>query len=158
MANYVATLANGGTHYEPYLVQKVVDSNGKIVEEKKPKVKDKIEIDPKNLEAIKEGMKMVVAPGGTAASDFIGFPHDTIGVAGKTGSAQYGSEDTEAMAWFVGFAPYDKPQIAVAALIIEGEHGNWSAPIARAVIDEYLNLGEEKEEPQNKIIDNQLYE
>lgn len=157
MANYVATIANGGTHYEPYLVEKIIDPNGKVVQERKPKVENKMNLDPKNVAAIKEGMRLVTAPGGTAGSNFYGYPHDTVGIAGKTGSAQY-KEGSEAMSWFVGFAPFDKPQIAVAALVIQGEHGGWSAPIAREIIEEYLNIGEDKEKTDSKSIDNQIYE
>ncbi len=135
MANYIATLANGGTRYKPYLVDKVIGYDGTIKLSKQPEILDTVEIAPENLEAIKQGMFRVTnEPGGTARSTFVG---SKVVVSGKTGTAQAG-KGYDDHAWFVAFAPYEKPEIAVAVLIFQGGHGNYNAPVARAIIEAYL--------------------
>lgn len=135
LANYIATLANGGTRYKPYLVDKVMGYDGTIKLSNKPEILGKIEISTSNLEAMKEGMfKVTNEPGGTARSTFIG---SKAVISGKTGTAEAG-KGYDDHAWFVAFAPYDKPEIAVAVLIFQGGHGNYAAPVARAIIEAYL--------------------
>ncbi|MGE5629904.1 MAG: penicillin-binding protein 2 [Caulobacteraceae bacterium] len=142
MANYVATLVNGGTRYKPYLVDKVVAYDGTVKLTKKPEVQDKIEISPVNLEAMKRGMYEVTNEiGGTARSAFVG---SKVVIAGKTGTAEAG-KGYDNHAWFVAFAPYDKPEIAVAVLIFQGGHGNLPAPVARSIIEGYLAPEEAKD-------------
>lgn len=135
LANYVATLANGGTRYKPYVVDKVIGYDGTIKLSKQPEVLDKINIAPQNLEALKQGMfKVTNEAGGTARSVFTG---SKVVISGKTGTAQAGTGYDD-HAWFEAFAPYEKPEIAVAVLIFQGGHGNYAAPVARAIIESYL--------------------
>jgi len=146
MANYIATIANGGTRYKPYLVDRIVDFKGKTVEQNKPEVVQKVSVSPQTLAYLREGMHLVTKPGGTAAGIFAGFPVD---VAGKTGTAQTGKDknnkDRPNHGWFVGYAPYDKPQVAVAALVEYGGHGGSSAGlVAKDVLAAYFNV----EKPQ----------
>lgn len=137
MANYVATLANGGTRYRPYLVSQVIGPDGKVKETYGPEVMEKMDLKPSTLAAIKEGMHLVAqGPEGTAAAYFRNFP---IPVAGKTGTAQnpHGADH----GWFVGFAPYDKPEIAVAVLVEQGGHGgSAAAPVARRIFETYFHV------------------
>jgi penicillin-binding protein 2 len=137
MANYVATLANGGTRYRPYLVSQVIGPDGKVKETYGPEVMGKMDLKPSTLAAIKEGMHLVAqGPEGTAAAYFRNFP---IPVAGKTGTAQnpHGADH----GWFVGFAPYDKPEIAVAVLVEQGGHGgSAAAPVARRIFETYFHV------------------
>ncbi len=156
MANYIATLVNGGKNYKTHLVNKITSPDGEVIEEIKPEVMNEVKIKAENLNAIKEGMRLVAMPGGTGARDFTGFPHQEIGVGIKTGSAQYGSKDIDAMSWMVGFAPYDKPQIAIAALVVEGSSGGYSGPIIRKVLDSYFNLNEKSETGEKKPLENTL--
>lgn len=145
LANAVATLVNGGTRYKPYLVDKVISYDGTVKLAKKPEVVEKIEISPVNLEAIKQGMYAVTnEAGGTARNAFAG---SKVVVSGKTGTAQAG-KGYDDHAWFVAFAPYDKPEIAVAVLIFQGGKGSYPAPVARAIIEGYLT----PEEPKDNII------
>ncbi|MBF7096578.1 penicillin-binding transpeptidase domain-containing protein [Alkalibacter mobilis] len=137
LANYIATLVNGGNRMETYLVDSVVDNSGEIVYEKTPKVLETIEINDKNLDAVKQGMKLVTT-NGTARSAFAGFDHSGIGVGGKTGTAQYGSKTVDNTAWFVGFAPYEEPEIAIVVLIIQGKTSSNTVPVARKVLDTYF--------------------
>ncbi len=134
IANYVATVANGGTNYKAHLL-KAVKSNTeqKIIEEVQPEVRNKIEIQPQNLEAILKGMGMVTATGGTASSVFADFPVKT---GGKTGSAQVSNGSANGI--YVGFAPFDDPQIAVAVVVEHGASGSGVSPIARDIFEQYF--------------------
>jgi len=135
LANAVAAIVNGGTRYKPYLVDKVISYDGTVNIEKQPEILDKIEISPVNLEAIKQGMYAVTNEfGGTARSTFVG---SKVVISGKTGTAEAG-KGYDSHAWFVAFAPYEKPEIAVAVMISQGGHGNYPAPVARAIIEGYL--------------------
>lgn len=146
MANYVATIANGGTRYQPYLVDKIVDYKGNVVKQFDKKVNGRANVSPETLAAIKQGMRAVTQPGGTAAGVFSGFP---IAVSGKTGTAQTGKDkngnDKPNHGWFVGYAPADKPQVAVAAIIEYGGHGGSTAGVvARDVLAAYFKLDRSK--------------
>ncbi|AGB17960.1 cell division protein FtsI/penicillin-binding protein 2 [Thermoanaerobacterium thermosaccharolyticum M0795] len=140
IASYLSTLLNGGTRYRLHLVDKIVSPDGKVIEKEKPEVLDKINIPQKYLDAIKLGMKRVTEENGTASAAFANFP---IPVGGKTGTAEVGSHGTKVMqnyAWYVGFAPYDKPQILVTALIYQGGSGAYTAYIARDIMKAYFKL------------------
>ncbi|HHY80689.1 MAG TPA: penicillin-binding protein 2 [Thermoanaerobacter sp.] len=135
IASYVSTLINGGIRYKLHLVDKIVSPDGKIVEETKPEVLDRIHIPKKYLDAIKLGMKGVTERGGTASGAFRNFP---IPVGGKTGTAEVVGRAN--YAWFVGFAPYDDPQIVVVAVIYQGGHGSYAGYVARDIFDAYFGL------------------
>lgn len=134
MANYLATIVNGGTRYEAHLVKAVRDADtGALVMEKKPKVLSTLNISAENRRAVLEGMRDVVELG-TASTVFENFP---ISVGGKTGTAEVPGKADNAI--FVGFAPYDNPTIAVCAVIEEGVHGSNAARAVRDVIAAYFN-------------------
>ncbi|MFZ3170569.1 MAG: penicillin-binding protein 2 [Carboxydocellales bacterium] len=136
LADYVAAIANGGTRYKPQLVKRIVGPDGKVLQEFKPAILGKLTVSPKNLQAIQAGMLAVTQPGGTAAGRFMNFP---VKVAGKTGTAQVFGKDNHGL--FVGFAPYDKPEIAIAAIVEQGGHGGTSAGvIARDVLAQYFKV------------------
>ncbi|PKM82994.1 MAG: penicillin-binding protein 2 [Firmicutes bacterium HGW-Firmicutes-14] len=142
MANYVAIIANGGIRYKPYLVDRVIDYKGNEVEKFKPEIADRVDISPETLAALRKGMSMVTDPGGTAYGIYSGFP---VKVSGKTGTAQTGTDqygnERPTHGWFVGFAPYDKPEVAVAAIIEYGGHGGSTAGIvARDVLAAYFDI------------------
>ncbi|KNZ42149.1 penicillin-binding transpeptidase domain-containing protein [Acetobacterium bakii] len=139
MANYIATLANGGSHYQAYLVEKILNNNEEIVFDHEPTLINQVKIDPENLALVKEGMKEVVTDG-FAASYFYGFDHEDIGIAGKTGTAEYGDNSVENTSWFVCFTPYESPEIAVAVMIIQGETSSNAVPVAREIVDAYYAL------------------
>jgi len=139
MANYIATLANGGSHYQPYLVQKILNNKEEVVFDHQPKVLNKVNIDPDKLDLVKQGMKKV-ATDGFIASDFYGFDHKNIGIGAKTGTAEYGDSSVENTSWFVGFTPYEAPEIAVSVMIIQGETSSNAAPVGREIVDAYYAL------------------
>jgi len=144
MAVYMATLANGGTRVTPHLLKAVDDGSGwKPVPAPAPQ--SKIDIDPDKLEAIREGLWMVVnVPGGTGGTAKIAG-HD---VAGKTGSAQVISNAGRMAArttknlrdhgWFVFFAPKENPKIAGVIFAEHGIHGGNAARIAHHVLDTFF--------------------
>jgi penicillin-binding protein 2 len=142
LANYIATIANGGTRYSVHLVDKFLDANGKTIETIKPEVVEQTGVKPSTIAAVKAGMAAVNEKG-TAAGAFKGFPMQT---AGKTGTAtisnvqeSFGRTDT---AVYVGFAPLDKPKIAVCVMIFDGGHGAGAAYIARDIYDAYFHINE----------------
>jgi len=130
MANYVSMLANGGTHYKPYLVEKITDADGNIVEEFQPEVISQQDFQAANLKAVREGMH-AAAKGG----QFRSLPFK---IAGKTGTAEEDGMDN--LAWWVGYAPYDNPEIAIVVFLEYGGLGLRASEVARDIIDYYFDL------------------
>jgi penicillin-binding protein 2 len=149
LANYIATIVNGGTRYKPYVVEKIVGYDGSIKLDKKAEIVGQVEVSPANIEWIKKGMQGVNLPGGTASGEFAGIK---VTSGGKTGTAEVYNHANQA--WYVAFAPYDKPEIAVAAVAVLGGHGNYVAPVARAIIEQYLTSEEVRDNitPINDMI------
>lgn len=143
MANYVATIANGGYLNKVTLIESIRDySNSAVLYEHRAEG-SLIELkNYENLNHVKKGMQMV-AEDGTARRVFAGFP---IEVGVKTGTAERSginpsTGDTyDDFAWFVGFAPFEEPEIAVAAVIFQGGSGGYAAPMVRDIIAQYLGL------------------
>jgi cell division protein FtsI/penicillin-binding protein 2 len=138
MSKYVATLANGGTRYTMHLLSGISTYDGKNISTYEPQVENKLDIQPQNLKAVYEGMLLVTqGEKGTLRKYFKDFP---INVAGKSGTAQessYRSEHTT----FVGFAPYENPQISVAVIIPYGNNTTGPAyTVAKNIIENYLNI------------------
>ena len=153
MAKYIAMLTNGGKQIDITLIKDIVSSDGTSLDKTEIDLyiknrlglnnekKEDLNIKEENLEAILEGMRAVTTEtGGTAYSVFRDFE---IEVGGKTGTAEAG-ENTNA--WFVGFAPYSDPEIAVVVFIENGEHGSYSARITRDIMEAYFGLNEEVSE------------
>lgn len=153
MANYMATILNGGTHYQPHFLKQAMSYDyGEVVENYQPTVLDQMEIAPETIEAIKEGMRGVVTDDGTAASIFRNYP---IAIGGKTGSAQTtGDRSRSAHGVFISFAPYDDPQIAVFVLVEHGGSGGNVAPIVRDIYDAYFGKQTDPSPltPENSLI------
>jgi penicillin-binding protein 2 len=143
MAVYMATLANGGTRVTPHLLKAVDDGTGwKAVPPPPPQ--SKIDVDPAKMQAIRDGLWMVVNAAGTGGTARIAG-HD---VSGKTGSAQVISNTGRAAAkttknlrdhgWFVFFAPRDNPKIAGVVFVEHGIHGGNAARIAHHILDTFF--------------------
>lgn len=140
LANYVATLANGGTHYSAHLLKEVKSNDfSQVVYEREPEVLNQLTIDPENLSAVTQGMLMVTTEG-SARSYFAGLTDMGISVAAKTGSAQV-SSTTESNALFVAFAPYEDPEIALAIVVERGGSGSTLASIAAQILEYYFSSG-----------------
>ncbi len=134
LANYICTLANGGTRYQPYLVKAVTAPDGTVLQSFEPKVVGQVSASPEVLQTVRAGMHAVTQPGGTSYWAFRDFP---LAVAAKTGTAQNSAGDDHGV--YVAFAPLDNPQVAIAVLVEQGGHGSTAgAPVARAVFDAYF--------------------
>ena len=114
------------------------DNNGKLVQKYEPVVEETLNIKKENLEAVFNGMLGVTqGSSGTLSSSFKDFP---VAVAAKSGTAQE-SEKRSEHTIFVGFAPYDNPQIAISVLIPYGNDNSVpAASISKTVVSEYLLL------------------
>ena len=148
MAVYMATLANGGTRVTPHLLKAVDDGHGwKPVPAPPPQ--SKVDIDPQKLQAIRDGMWLVVnGPPGSSATG-ISARIDGEDVAGKTGSAQVISNAGRAAArgsgkdlrdngWFVFFAPRDHPRIAGVVFLEHGIHGANAARMTHHILETFF--------------------
>lgn len=139
LANYAATIANGGDRRKVNLVKSIRSSvDGSMVKEFHPEVIEHINIDEATLNAVKQGMKKV-ADEGSAAEIFADYG---IAVGGKTGTAQVGDGSNNAV--FIAYAPFDNPEIAVAVVLEHGVRGTNAAQVAKDVFDEYFHLSAPK--------------
>ena len=123
-------------------MDKIYDQNGNVIKDySKPVVLNETGVSPKTIETVKKGMLAVTSSskGGTAYKVFKDFP---IPNGGKTGSATFHNDQhslgREAYGIYVGFAPYDKPEIAVCVVVFDGAHGGYVAPVAKAIYEEYF--------------------
>lgn len=151
MAMLVASVGNGGTLYQPYILGKIETADGELVKKTQPVVKGRLPAGKKTLELVRKGLwETVNSRKGTGKIAFI----KGVTVAGKSGTAQViskGDDDSRKKkirkfrdhAWFVAYAPVVNPVIAVAVIVEHGEGGSTkAAPIARKVIETYLGKGE----------------
>ena len=133
LANYVATIANGGTRYKAHLVKSVNDSaTGNEVIAQTIEAVEKLEMKEENYHAVMYGMKLA-ADSGTASNLFYNYK---VGVGAKTGTASVPKGTANGI--FVAFAPYENPEIAVCVVVEHGAHGNYVGQVAKAVFDEYF--------------------
>jgi penicillin-binding protein 2 len=133
LTNYISAIANGGTLYKPRIVSQIKKIDGKVINRSTEIIRDNF-ISPDIIKAVKEGMRATITSG--SAQLLNGLP---VAVAGKTGTAQFGSEN-KTHAWFVSFAPYDNPQIAMAILVEGGGEGSSSAvPVTKEIYDWYFS-------------------
>ncbi|AEE91681.1 Penicillin-binding protein 2 [Tepidanaerobacter acetatoxydans Re1] len=149
IADYIAAIANEGIWMKPHLIKSIVDADGNVVLEKNPEIGGRLDISDKTYEIIKNGMKGATLSGGTAYGVFADFP---ISVAGKTGTAEWDvSKDPHG--WFVAFAPYEDPEIAVAVFIEQaGSGGTTGGPVARAIFEEYFHLTNENDNSEDYLV------
>ena len=161
LANMMAALANGGTLYRPRIVSKMESVDGTSVREFGPEKIRTIALKRETLERMHKALAHVVnGPGGTG-----GAARSSIAeIAGKTGTAQvvemkgaylkseqlaYFNRDH---AWFVSYAPVQNPKIAVVALVEHGGHGgDAAAPLAKKVIEKYIELQNQQSGDQRQV-------
>src|SRR5699024_5191893 len=137
MANFISTLSNGGYKHKLTLIDSIKNYDDSKIEYTHKENPERNELnDYENLEHIKEGMKRV-GKTGTAQGVFRNFPVD-VGV--KTGTAE--RDEYDDFAWFVGFAPYDDPEIAVVTVLFQGGSGSYGGQLVSVVMAEYLELND----------------
>ncbi len=139
MANYVATIANGGYKHNVSVIDKLVTYDGSEITYKGERTSERIELtNYDNLKVLQEGMRQV-ANDGILKTFPVQFGVKT-GTAQKDGINPETGQPYDDFAWFVAYAPYDDPQIAVSCVIFQGGLGTYPTPIVRDVIAEYLTL------------------
>lgn len=133
LATYTATIANGGTRYKTHLVSKITDySRQNLVKEFGPEIIEENIVSKENLDAVKSAMREVTLSG--TARDFSNYP---VAIGAKTGTAQNSGSDHTT---FVCFAPFEKPEIAVAVVIEHGKSGMLSKNVARDIMNAYFGF------------------
>lgn len=138
LARYVTAVANGGTVYNYTLLNRVEDSEGNILKSYEPQVRNTVDVlSGEEWDAIHSGMRMVVEN----TAEFAGFP---ITAAGKTGTAQQNLNRAN-HALFVGYAPYDNPEISIATRIAYGYTSHNAAEVARNAFAYYFKVEDEEE-------------
>lgn len=133
VANFTATVANGGKLMEPHLVSAFLDANNNVIKEVSPKIIREQFISDANINIVREGMRQTVLAGSARSLQVL-----PVASAGKTGTAQWSSKKAP-HAWFTGFAPYDNPQFVITVLVEEGREGSTVAvPIAKEIMQWYF--------------------
>lgn len=152
IAKYIMTLANGGTRYKINLIKDIKKDGEVNISETEPVIEEQINISPETLEAVYKGMLGVTKGSqGTLRKFFSDYP---IEVAAKTGTAEE-AKNRPSHTWFVGFAPYKDPLIAVVVMIPFGETKTGPATkVAKEIIAEYLQL---YDKPEQKAVNDNAF-
>lgn len=156
MASLIGTVANDGITFRPRLVRAVMDRDTGRLQEMDPEEKSRVKIKAEYLKLIQEALAAVVTEGTATRAK-----SNLVSIAGKTGTAQTAALRTgpekdipkkfRDHAWFVAFAPVEKPRIAVAVLAEHmGHGGSAAAPLAKDVIENYVKLTAPVSSPEGK--------
>lgn len=128
-------IAAGGTPKKPYLINKIVSQEGKVIEEFAPQ-NYKALMTTEEADILKMMMEQVVEKG--TGTRLKGLEYSA---AGKTGSAEYNLIKEDSHAWFTGFAPVEDPEISVTIIVERiGSGGDYAVPIAKRLFDAYFGL------------------
>lgn len=138
LANYVATLVNGGDHYACHLLKEFKSNDySQVTEAYSQSPKDTIDLDPAHVQAVKQGM-YDLSKTATMAKWFDPLP---VEVGCKTGTAETAAHAVSTNALFVCFAPYDDPQIALCLVSEGGDAGGSLAELAAGILAQYFSTG-----------------
>ncbi len=137
LARYVTTLANGGTSYNISMVDRVTDDENNITKDYSPEIESTLSIKSATWDVIHEGMRAVI----DSKTEYADLP---IHVAGKTGTAQE-SKSRPSHALFICYAPYEKPEIAIAVRIGNGYSSTNCMMTAKDILQYYFKLADEKD-------------
>jgi penicillin-binding protein 2 len=153
VAQMAAVVASGGFLYRPTVIHHITDGKGEIVQPFEPEVLNSVSVDRQWLDIVAEGMRRVNLEGGTGATFVDWLDEFGISTAGKTGTAEYcdniaiergwcrEGQILPTHSWFVGYAPFENPEIVVAAFIFNGGEGSrWAAPVVREVMAAYFEV------------------
>lgn len=171
LAQYIATVANGGVRYAPRLVSEIRETDpetgevGALVHEMEPKVMNYINLPEEEIQRVQQGLYLVVnGDYGFGPPNFAGTPYKA---AGKTGTAQanYWGEEINRRGervtnlTFVGYAPFEDPEIAVAVVIpyLPNENtGGDNAAMTRQIMDAYFKVGSYADQDPTTIEDEEI--
>ncbi len=141
LANYCATIANGGTRYKPYIIKSVLSSDmSEVIYETEPTVINTLNVSEKNLNIVKEGMREVVLY--SSCNNY--FKDCIVDAAGKTGTSQLKRTTKSGVTmvcnngFFISFAPYDDPEIAIAIVAENALTGSKTSQAAVPVYNYYF--------------------
>ena len=136
LANYTATLAGGGEHYQAHLLKNVKSyNNSELIYASDSEPLNTVEMSERTLDAVLQGMHDL-----TTGSLHYEFQNCIVSAGAKTGTAEVGGGDVNGV--FIAFAPYDNPQIAVAVAIEKAEAGADLAPVAVDILNAYFSRDE----------------
>ncbi len=149
LANYIATLAGGGTRYNAHLLKEVseYDDAAPVYVYDKPPA-DVVSISEENLRAVLTGMRNLVTDGSVRTQ----FRDCVVDAAAKTGTAQTGGKGSISNGVFVAFAPYDDPQIALALVIEKGNSGGALATTAVEILNAYFTAADPNVVGENVLL------
>ncbi len=141
LANYCATIANGGTRYKPYIIKSVLSADmSEVIYETQPEVLNTINVSEKTLKIVKQGMRQVIQNGGSSYY----FQDCIVEAAGKTGTSQLKRTTKGGVTmdcnngFFISFAPYDDPEIAIAIVAENALSGSQTSQAAVPVYNYYF--------------------
>ncbi len=137
IARYITTVANGGTCYNLTLIDKITDSEGNLIQEFEPDIRNTVELPQEYWDAIHSGMRRVV-------ENKVYFGDLAVEAAGKTGTAEQ-TKSRPNHALFVCYAPYEQPEIAITTRIPFGYSSDHAAQTTRDIIKYYYGLAEEED-------------
>ena len=160
MAKYISMLANGGHQIDVSIVKTIRKSDG--TEASKQEInsfinqklginqeqQEDLNIKQENLDAVLAGMESVTQD--SSGTAYVRFKDFNISVGGKTGSAE--APNNQVHAWFVGFAPFDNPEIAIVVMVENGGHGNYTAEVVRDIMQEYFGMNTQNVEEDMSAI------
>lgn len=135
MARYVTSIANSGTVYDLTLLDHLTDSNGKILEDYRTDVYGELGFKESTIDAIRSGMQRMTS----TSSQFETINSMGFSTGGKTGTSEESSLHPDHVL-FVGFAPFDDPEIAYAVRIAHGYTSGYAAEIAADIVKYHFNL------------------
>ncbi len=143
VARYISALVNGGYVYDAHIVDKVTTATGELVYEQTPTLVRKLDIKQEHFAAVKKGMQDMVSDSAdryssTAKKYFNQFKYKNQ-MGGKTGTAQVSEINLEDNAWFVAFAPYENPEIAIVTYIPNGYSGSMASSTVKEIVEYYLD-------------------
>ncbi len=136
MHSIICAVATAGDIYRPHLVKEIISPEGEVFEKTEPEISKKVNISANTFQLIQKGLRATILEG-------TGWQANTkeLSLAGKTGTAQ--NPQGESHAWFVGFAPLEKPEVCITVFVENGgEGGEVAAPLAREMLEKYFNLPE----------------
>lgn len=132
---FTSALANGGKILKPYLVKEVIGSDGSIIKKNIPTILKEISINSSDLDYVKKGMLLVTKEGTAKQLSSL-----AVDIGAKTGTVQIGGEKEKTHSWFICFAPYQNPEIAIAVVVEKGGYGSEAAlPVAQEILNFYFN-------------------
>ncbi|MGH2598473.1 MAG: penicillin-binding protein 2 [Dehalococcoidia bacterium] len=136
------TIANGGTLLRPKVVREIRDADGNVIVPAGPEVIRRVAVDPRNLQVMRDAMRMSVTQGTANRAAVPG-----VAIAAKTGTAEFGVRlgagsvygRYKEHGWTVAFGPYENPEVAVVVFQEEGSGATTAAPTAGKILDYYFN-------------------